>query len=157
LLGQRGDEHGYASSLAAIAIDLAAVLERLFDLREDSLTFIDVRQFASAESQGKLHSVSSEQKFAGSIDLYHKIVRVDLRGSDADFLKFGLVPVSLCVALLLGEIILVLAVIENTTDWGGGVGDHFYEVKTGLTGHCLSFAKGYNSDLPLILIDQANW
>lgn len=157
MFGQRGDEHGDASSLPAISIDLTAILQRLFDQSEDSLAFIDMGEFAPSEPERELHPVAAKKKTPGAFDLDHEIVLVDLGGSDADFLQFGLVSMRLCLALLLGEIVLVLSVIEDSADWGGGGGYYLDEVESRFTGHCLGFAEGHDPGLFLVLIDQANW
>jgi len=114
-------------------------------------------EFASSESERELHPVATKEKTAGPLDLDHEIVLVDLWGPDADFLQFGLMSVSLCVALLLGEIVLVLAIIENSADWWGGSWYDLNEVKPCIACHCLGFAEGHDSGLFLVLIDQANW
>ncbi len=141
LLGQRGDEHCYASSFSAAAIDLSAIFQSFLDLVEDSLTFIDVGKLPTAESQGELYSVATEQEFLGSIDFDHEIVSVDLGRFDANFLQLGLVAVSFGLALLLGQIVLVFTVVENAANRGGGVWYDFHQVQTGLSGHCLGIGQ----------------
>jgi hypothetical protein len=157
LFGQRGDQHGDASAFASVAIDLSAVLQGIFDLLEDSMSFVDMRQFAASESERELHPVTAQEESPGPFDFDHEIVRVDFRCLDANFLQFGLVPMSLLMALLLGEIVLVLTVVEDSADWWGGCWYNLNEIEPRLACHCLGFAERDYTSLFFVLIDQANW
>ena len=82
---------------------------------------------------------------------------VDFRGPYADFLQFGLVPMCLCLPFFLGEIVLVLSVVKNSTDRRCGRRYNLNEVEPRIAGECLCFAKRYDTELPFVLIDQTNW
>ena len=114
-------------------------------------------EFTPSESERELHPVTAKEKTAGPLDLDHKIVLVDLWGPYADLLQLGLMPMRLCLAFLLGEIVLVLAVVENSADWRGGSWYDLNEIQSRLARHGLGFAEGHDSGWFLVLIDQANW
>jgi hypothetical protein len=116
-----------------------------------------VHHLTPAETLRDLHLVPGHQESSRLINADLHVVRIDLHGaSKTDLLHFGGLGRRPILALLLGELVLVLPVIHDLAHGRTRVGDNLDEVEPLLLRHAHRLERLDDADLLVVRADHAD-
>jgi len=128
-LGDRERRKGHADALAdelGLHLDMGHRGEVALDALHEGHAQLLVRHLAATELEVNLELVALVQEALGAADLREIVVVVNI---DPEFDFLELAGGVFLLLVLLGQLVAVLAEINNSADWGNGVGGDLDEVE----------------------------
>ena len=155
--GERDQHHVHGASFRSrLLLDFCDIRNVYHDPFQDPQSSVLMHNFASAEKDGNLASVSSGKKSSDVLQLGLVIVLVSL-GPDLDFLDLDLTLFFTGRLLLLLLLILVLAVIHDTADRRFGSWRNLNQIQPFILRSFKSVIGVENTKLSTFFVDNPNF